>query len=119
MAKKPVSHAKTRGTKIPPVQLELPVAFGPGGKMVTLREVMKPGHGSVASLASLSPEKRAELTVKRIEGQPDFEMAMIGGGMVDRERAIEEVKAHSDVGRVLVEIEQRVVQNLLDELAGG
>lgn len=117
MAKKPASHAKTRGTKIPPDQLDMPVTFDPAGNLVTLREVMKPGHGSVASLASLSPEKRAELTVKRIEAQPEFEVAMVGGGVVDRERAIQEVKAHSEVGRVLVEIEQRVVQNLLDEVA--
>jgi hypothetical protein len=116
-AKKSASHAKARAVKIPQEQLDMPVSFDPAGNLVTLREVMKPGHGTVASLASLSPEKRAELTVKRIEAQPDFEVAMVGGGMVDRERAIQEVKAHSDIGRVLVEIEQRVVQNLLEEVA--
>ena len=106
--------AKALGTKIPPEQYDMPVAFGPSGHLVTLREVMRPGHGAVPSLAALSPEARAELTVRRIEAQPDFEVAMIGGGLVDRERAIREVKAHSDIGRVLTEIEQLVVQNLLE-----
>ncbi len=104
-----------QGTLIPPEQWDMPVSFDPAGNLVTLREVTKPGHGSVASLASLSPEKRTELTIKRIEAQPHLNLAMIGSGTIDCQRAIQEVKAQSDIGRILVEIEQRVVQNLLDE----
>ncbi len=71
MAKKSASRGKTLSTKIPVEQMDLPVTFDTAGKLVTLRQVMEPGHGSVLSLASLSPEKRAELTVKRIEAQPN------------------------------------------------
>ena len=117
MAKKSASSEKPRSTKILPSQLDMPVSFDPAGNLVTLREYMKPGHGAIASLTSLSLEKRAELTIKRIEAQPEFEVAMVGGGLVDRERAIQEVKAQSDIGRVLTEIEQLVVQNLLEEVA--
>lgn len=117
MAKKPSSDLKSRPIRISDEQMAMPVSFDPAGNFVTLKEVMRSGHGSVVSLVALSPEKRAELTVKRIEAQTDFEVAMIGGGVVDRERAIQEVKAHSDIGRVLIEIEQRVVQNLLEEVA--
>jgi hypothetical protein len=119
MAKKSKSttHGKIQGTTIPPEQMELPVTFDAGGKPVTLREVMTPGHGSVLSPASLSPAKRAELTVKRIEAQPKFEVAMVGGGIVNKERAIKEVEAQSDIGKVLTEIEQRVIQNLLEQAA--
>lgn len=116
MAKKPTSRGKTLGTKIPSEQMDLPVTFDTAGNLVTLREVMEPGHGSVLSLASLSPEKRAELTVKRIEAQPKFEVAMVGGGIVDKARAIAEVKAQTDIGKVLTEIEQRLIQNLLEEV---
>jgi hypothetical protein len=117
MAKKATPHAKNHGTKIPADQMDLPVTFDATGNLVTLRQVMEPGHGSVLSLASLSPEKRAELTVMRIEAQPKFEVAMVAGGIVDKERAIEEVKAQTDIGKVLTEIEQRVIQNLLEEVA--
>ena len=116
MAKKPASHAKPLGIKIPAEQMDLPVTFDAAGNLVTLRQVMAPGHGSVLSLASLSPENGAELTARRIEAQPAFEVAMVGGGIVDKERAIEEVKAQTDIGRVLTEIEQRVIQNLLEEV---
>jgi hypothetical protein len=116
MAKKVTPPGKSHGRTIPKEQLDLPVTFDSAGKMVTLRQVMAPGHGSVLSLASLSPEKRAELTVKRIEAQPKFEVAMIGGGLVDKARAVEEVKAQTDIGKVLTEIEQRVIQNLLDDV---
>jgi hypothetical protein len=117
MAKKAKAHGKSRGAKIPPEQMNLPVTFDAAGNLVTLQQVMEPGYGSVLSFASLSPEKRAELTVKRIEAQPKFEVAMVGGGMVDKERAIKEVQAQTDIGKVLTEIEQRVIQNLLEEVA--
>ncbi len=116
MTKKHGSAKKTAETKIPPEQMELPVSFDAAGNLMTLRQVMNCGLGSVLSLASLGPDKRAELTVKRIEAQPEFELAMIGGGMVSKERAIEEVKAQSDVGRVLTEIEQRLINNLLEQV---
>ncbi|MFO0929651.1 MAG: hypothetical protein U0736_21950 [Gemmataceae bacterium] len=115
MAKRSVSHS-TDTILIPPEQWDMPVTFDPAGNLVTLREATQPGHAPLAPLAALSPEKQAELTVKRIEAQPDFEVAMLGGGLIDRDRAIQEVRANTDVGRVLMEIEQRVVQNLLDEV---
>ena len=116
MAKKPTSKTKSGVTKIPHGQLDMPVTFDATGKMVTLREVLKPGHAMFASLASLSPEKRIDLTVSRLELQPDLEIGMIGGGLIDRKRAIEEVRAGTDIGRTFVEIEQIVVQNLLEEI---
>jgi hypothetical protein len=117
MAKK--KHApspKTADTKIPPEQMDLPVSFDAEGNPMTLRDVMRLGLGSVLSLASISPEKRAELTVRRIEAQPEFELAMVGGGIVSKERAIQEVKAQSDIGKVVTEIEQRLISNLLEQL---
>ena len=42
---------------------------------------------------------------------------MVGGGIVDKQRAIEEVKAQTDIGMVLTEIEQRTIENLLEEVA--
>ena len=108
---------KSAGIKIPPEQYDMPVSCDAAGNFVTLREAMVPGYGTVQSMSLLSPEKRAELTVKRIEAQSDFELAMIGGGIVDRARAIKEVKAHTNVGRIFTEIEQRVVNNLLESLA--
>ena len=41
---------------------------------------------------------------------------MVDGGIVNKERAIEEVKAQTEIGRVLTEIESRVIQNLLEEV---
>ena len=44
---------------------------------------------------------------------------MVGAGLVDKDRAIAEVKAQSNVGRVLAEIEQRVINNLVERAAKG
>lgn len=106
---------------IPSDQWDLPVSFDAAGKPVTLRQYMAPGHGDALSLSSLSPEMLADLTVQRIEAQKAFELAMIGAGMVDKTRAVREVKAQSDVGRLLTEIEQRVIRRLIDAaaVAGG
>ncbi|TMQ34014.1 MAG: hypothetical protein E6K70_09975 [Planctomycetota bacterium] len=103
-------------TKIPPEQWDMPVSFAQDGSMVSLREFIHPTV-PVLSLSQLSPEQRAELTVKRIELQPRFELGMIGAGIVDKSRAIAEVKSQSKVGRLLTEIEQRVINNLVTDAA--
>ena len=45
-----------------------------------------------------------------------IQVAMLGAGLVDKKRAIEEVRAGSKVGRNLMEIEQRVIQSLLENV---
>lgn len=117
MARKAVPCMNLRGSIIPDEQMDLPVSFDVVGNLVTLREVLGANRPSILSLASLSLEKRAELTAKRIAAQPKFEVAMIGGGLVDKERALNEVRAHTNTGKVLIEIEQRLIQNLLETAA--
>jgi len=99
---------------IPPEQWDLPVSFEADGKMVTLRQAMEPGHGPVVPPGSLSPKQRADLTAKRIEAQPQFELAIITAGVINQQRAIHEIRAQSDISRVLIEIEMLLIQNLLD-----
>ncbi|MCI0665179.1 MAG: hypothetical protein L0220_29300, partial [Acidobacteria bacterium] len=74
---------------------------------------------NVSALApsQLTPNQRAELVARRIELQAEFEVVMIGAGMIDKNRAVAEVKAQSDVGRILIEVEQRVLNNLMDQVA--
>jgi hypothetical protein len=115
MAKKAKLHGKTRNDRMQE-QLRMPVTFDPAGNLMTLGEVRQRGCGSVPRFESLSPEKQVELTVKRIEAQPAFEVAMVGGGIVGKERAIEEVKAQTDIGKVLTEIEKRTIDYLLEEV---
>jgi len=115
-AKRPAKKAGADVTKIPPEQWDMPVSFAQDGSMVSLREFIHPTV-PVLSLSQLSPEQRAELTVKRIELQPRFELGMIGAGIVDKSRAIAEVKSQSKVGRLLTEIEQRVINNLVTDAA--
>ncbi len=116
MAKKSATRGPAHRTRIPAEQMDLPVTFDAAGHVVTLRQVQQADRGAVLSPASLSPAKRAELTVKRIEAQPKFEVAMVDGGLVGKERAIAEVKAQTEIGKVLMEIEQRVIQHLLEEV---
>jgi hypothetical protein len=115
MAKKSKSEPR-RGAKVPADQLTLPVTFDSNGKVVTLQELIEGKEAATAlSPAALTPDQREELTIRRIKAQPEFQLAMVGAGIVDKKRAIEELKAHSDIGRILTEIEQRVIQNLLDD----
>jgi hypothetical protein len=113
MAKKS-EPAKTR---IPKDQMDLPVTFDCAGKPLTLRQMMN-GQAPAASLAELTADKKAELTATRIEAQPKFEIAIIGGGVVSKDRAVEEVKAQTDIGKSLIEIEERVIRSLLAAVEG-
>jgi hypothetical protein len=107
--------ASKKAAAIPEKQWELPASYNAEGtKMATLREVADPNVPTM-SLAELTPEQRAELVAKRIEQQRKFQIAMVGAGIVDKERAIAEVKAQSKIGRVLTEIEQRVINNMVEK----
>lgn len=104
----------TAKMKIPQEQWALPAGFtADGTRLATLKELADPAVPTM-SLAQMSPTQRAELVSKRIEMQPKFDLAMVGAGVVDKQRAISEVKAQTDIGRVLMEIEQNAINFLLD-----
>lgn len=97
-------------------QWEMPVTFDEAGNLVSLRDYVNEGHKAL-SFSALSADQRAELTAKRIEMQRDYEMATIGAGVVSGQRAADEVRSHTKLGRRLEQIEARVVMHLLDEAA--
>src|SRR5258708_18042891 len=103
MAKKSSRAKKAQAVKIPDEQWTRPVSFSADGTPVSLQDFLQP-KAPALSLSELSADQRAELTAKRIELQPKFELAMVGAGIVDKERAIREVKEQTGVGRALIEI---------------
>lgn len=115
MAKTAKGAAEPRSV-IKKEQWEMPVTFDEAGNLVSLRQVIKEGHKAL-SFSSLSAEQRAELAAKRIEMQPDYEMATIGAGVVAKQRAADEVRSHTKLGRRLEQIESRVIIHLLGEAA--
>jgi hypothetical protein len=113
-----IKVAKALGKPVPHVQWDMPAGFRPDGQIATLKEVVDPKVPTL-SLGEISPEQRADLVVKRIEQQPDFKITMFPAGVIDKDRAIAEVKAQSKVGKTLTEIEQRVINNLVERATGG
>jgi len=98
---------------IPPEQWELPAAFSPDhSRFATLKEMVDPTIQTTSSLGELTEDQRAELVAKRIEAQPNFSVSLLGIGTIDKPRAIAEVKARSKIGKALIEIEQRVLNDL-------
>ncbi len=94
----------------------MPVSFDLDGRPISLREYVEGGR-AVASFDSLNDDQRAELAAKRIFMQPAYEMGTIGAGVVSKERALDEVRTRTKLGRRLVQIEMRVVVFLIDEAA--
>jgi len=106
--------AKAGGTKLKKVQWELPAGYlSHGKKMATLKEVADPETPTM-NLSQLSDKQRLDLVAKRIALQPDFKIAMLGAGLIDKKRAIEEVKSGSPIGRNLAEIEMRVLNHVIE-----
>ena len=66
-------------------------------------------------LSDLTLQQRSHLVVKRLELQAKIELAMIGAGMIDKTRAITEVKNKTRVGRLLIEIEHQMIRNLIEQ----
>jgi hypothetical protein len=115
MAKKK-SAAKKSAIKAD--QWKLPVGLAESGEMVSLEEMVA-GKRPARSLSALSENQRAELTAERIRLQPNFELGMIGAGIVSKEQAINEVRAKTAVGRTLMEIEERAIQYIIEQAQKG
>ncbi len=118
VTRSPAVAPSTTAVQFPPEQYDLPVTFDQSGQILTLRQMLEPGS-SAMPLSSLDPEKLAELATQRIAAQPDFEIAMISAGRVNKARALKEIAAQTDVGQLLVEIEQRVIKLVLDRAMPG
>lgn len=111
------AQAAQPNVQIPQEQYNLPAGYSrDGSQMVTLGDIVSAEMPALVSLAEMTPEQRAELVARRIEMQPKFQIAMIGAGLIDKERAIAEVKAQSDVGRALIEVEQRLLNHLMEQI---
>lgn len=85
-----------------------------GSGQASLRDVVDPEVATL-QLSDLTLNQRAALVVQRIERQSTIELAMIGAGMIDKTRAITEVKNKTRVGRLLIEIEHQMIRNLIEQ----
>jgi hypothetical protein len=80
-----------------------------GVKIATRREVRDPSVPTM-SLSELTEEQRENLVVSRLLEEPeDFRIGMIGPGIINKTRAIAEIKARSRIGRTIMEIEQNLL----------
>ena len=86
--------------------------------VATLRDVVDP-NVPTKQLSDLTLEQRAELVAKRLALQPNIELAMVGAGMIDKERALTEVRNKTKVGKLLIEIEDQMIRNLLEGAQKG
>ncbi|MFN2491267.1 MAG: hypothetical protein ABR501_00095 [Pyrinomonadaceae bacterium] len=124
MAQKPQKTVSTRKTskkrvaakgRVPAKQWEMPAGFcSDGSTQATLREVVDPAQPTM-QLSDLNLDQRAELVIKRLELQSQIDLAMIGAGIIDKPRAITEVKNKTKVGRLLIEIEHQMIRNLIQQ----
>lgn len=119
MVGKQAKKKKVSGTKksraLLQKQLAMPAGFySDDSGVATLRDVVDPAVPT-KQLSELTLEQRAELVAERLALQPSLELAMIGAGMIDKERAITEVKGKTKVGKLLIEIEHQMIRNLLEQ----
>jgi hypothetical protein len=117
IVKKKSSNKKRarKSAALPAKQWDMPAGLhADGSAHATLREVLDPDVPTM-QLSDLTLEQRAELVVKRLELQSKIELAMIGAGMIDKARAITEVKNKTKVGRLLIEIEHQMIRNLIEQ----
>ncbi len=119
MSGKQAKKKKNPGTKktraLLQKQLAMPAGFyADDSSVATLRDVVDPAVPT-KHLSELTLEQRAELVAERLALQPSLDLAMIGAGLIDKERAITEVKGKTKVGKLLIEIEHQMIRNLLEQ----
>jgi hypothetical protein len=82
-----------------------------GSGFATLRESVML-EGATIPLSDLTPEQWIAVVIERVKHLPLFKVYMFGAGVVDQERALRELREHTSVSRVLVEIQQNLIRNL-------
>ena len=108
---------ENKGWMIPEEQWEMPISITPDGHWVTLREFAEQKMVTLSSRSlaeQLAPEQQAELVKERIAHRPDFKVAMIGIGLVNQERAMQEVGEQTPAGRTLINIELRTIARVIE-----
>jgi len=110
------AKSKEPRVAIPEDQWDMPVSLTERGQLVTLREFSRPDANPIP-FRILNEQQRSSIAAKRIEMQPNYEMASIGAGVIRQERALKEIRSHTELGRSLTDIEMRVIKYLIDELS--
>lgn len=95
-----------------------PVATTPDGRWLSLREVVEEEPTQVP-FNCLSPEKQSELVAERIRQSPEFDVGILGQGIVDKQHAIDEVQKRTSIGRALIDVEQRMIRMLIKRALAG
>ena len=95
-----------------------PVAMAPDGQWLSLREVVEEEPTQVP-FDCLSLEKQSELVAERIQQSPEFDIGILGQGIVDKKHAIEEVQKRTSIGRALIDVEQRMIRILIKRAFAG
>ena len=95
-----------------------PMAMTPDGQWISLREVVEEESTQVP-FNRLSLEKQSELVAERIRQSPEFDIGILGQGIVDKKHAIEEVQKRTSIGRALIDVEQRMIRMLIKRALAG
>ena len=90
-----------------------PVAMAPNGQWLSLREVVE-NEPARFSFVQLTPKQQSELVAERIRQRPEYDMGILGLGILDKKRAINEVQARTPIGCTLIEVEQRMIERLIE-----
>jgi hypothetical protein len=110
------ARAQRGRSKVEKLQLDIPASFlADGSRFATLREVIDPSVPT-RPLDRLSQHELASLVVHRLENDDkEFMIRMLGvPGIIDKARAIGEVKALSHIGVHLIDIERRFIRMLIE-----
>lgn len=112
-AEAPEAAAPQAAYVVPERQWGLPVGFCGGcRKPVTLRELVE-GSPPLLPAESLTDEQRTQLVMSRISQQAKFSLSVYGVGVIDKERAVGEVRQGSKVGKAIARVEMMMVEEMI------
>lgn len=92
--------------------LPVAVASTPDAKYISLRDFE--ANPAKISFEQLPPEIQSQLVIARLMVRPNFKLAMIKAGMIDQQRAIEEVRRRTETGLTIIRIEGRIIQHMIE-----
>lgn len=96
-----------------------PLLISPVGEFVTADEIVAAPALALGSVFTLDIADQLRLALARYEMEPEFKLGIFDGGVLTKQEVVDQLKAQTNLGRFLLQVEMGYVNDLLIALASG
>jgi len=102
--------------KIDRLNQKRPLCYDPRRKKFIFYRDITSGKEKIIPIGNLSPDDKKLLVMERQKTGPDYRMQTISGRSYTRDDVVEAIKKNDEIGKMTVEAEVSMLEDLLNEI---